>query len=96
MKCSFCSYSHKPDNPQLLRAHAELDIIEGKTRDIIPVVVWREGEFWLVEKAEDGEGVFSIGIVDSRPTIEDKEEIRKRKNYDSLVVKEEEEEKEEK
>lgn len=95
MRCNFCSYSHKPDNPQLLRAHAELDIIEGKTRDIIPVVVWREGEFWLVEKAADGETVFPIGIIDPRPVEESEEEIQKRKEYDALVTKEEDREEEE-
>jgi hypothetical protein len=95
MRCSFCSYSHKPDNPQLLRAHAELDIIEGRTNNSIPVVVWRDGEFWLIEKAKDGEAIFPIGIIDPRPAEESEEELEKRRAYDALVTIEEEEEKKE-
>jgi hypothetical protein len=64
MKCSFCTYEHKPDNLSLLKSHAEADILEGTTRGIIPVVVWRDGEFFLVEKAEDKEPAFGIGITD--------------------------------
>ena len=66
MKCSFCSYNHKPENPFILKAHAEQDIMEGKTRGIIPVVVWDDGGFLLVESA-DGRQTYNIGIVDSRP-----------------------------
>ena len=67
MRCSFCTYNHKPENPFILKAHAEQDILEGKTRGIIPVVVWDDGGFLLVEKAEEGQQTFDIGIVDSRP-----------------------------
>jgi hypothetical protein len=91
MKCSFCSYNHKPDNPQFLKAHAELDILEGKTGGVVPVVVWRDGEFLLVSKENDGETVYSIGLVDPRPLVEDEETIRKRREYDASVTKEEEE-----
>lgn len=70
MKCSFCTYDHKPENPFILKAHAEQDILEGKTRGIIPVVVWRDGAFVLVEAAEDGEQLYDIGIIDSRPVEE--------------------------
>jgi len=65
MKCSFCTYNHKPENPFILKAHAEQDILWGKTRGIIPVVVWRDGGFVLVESAEEGEQLYDIGIVDS-------------------------------
>jgi len=70
MRCSFCTYDHKPENPFILKAHAEQDILEGKTRGIIPVAVWRDGGFLLVVKAEDGEQIYEIGIVDSRPVEE--------------------------
>ena len=70
MKCSFCTYNHKPENPFILKAHAEQDILEGKTRGIIPVVVWDDGGFLLVESA-DGRQTYDIGIVDSRPKIEE-------------------------
>ena len=67
MRCSFCTYNHKPENPFILKAHAEQDILEGKTRGIIPVVVWDDGGFLLVESAEEGQRIYDIGIVDSRP-----------------------------
>ena len=67
MRCSFCTYNHKPENPFILKAHAEQDILEGKTRGIIPVVVWEDGGFLLVELAEEGQRIYDIGIVDSRP-----------------------------
>jgi hypothetical protein len=66
MRCSFCTYNHKPENPFILKAHAEQDIMEGKTRGIIPLVVWDDGGFLLVEAAEDGQQTYDIGIVDSR------------------------------
>ena len=71
MRCSFCTYNHKPENPFILKAHAEQDILEGKTRGIIPVVIWEDGGFLLVESAEEGERTYDIGIVDSRPKIEE-------------------------
>ena len=69
MRCSFCTYNHKPENPFILKAHAEQDILEGKTRGIIPVVVWDDGGFLLAESA-DGRDTYDIGIVDSRPVEE--------------------------
>ena len=71
MRCSFCTYNHKPENPFILKAHAEQDILEGKTRGIIPVVVWDDGGFLLVESAEEGQQTYDIGIVDSRPKFEE-------------------------
>lgn len=70
MRCSFCTYEHKPDSPSLLRSHAEEDIIQGVTRGIIPVVVWRDDGFLLVETAEDDERIYEIGIIDPRPVEE--------------------------
>jgi ClpP class serine protease len=70
MRCSFCTYGQKPENLFLLKAHAEQEIFEGNTRGIIPVVVWKDGEFYLVEKAKDGEQVYEIGIIDPRPKEE--------------------------
>jgi hypothetical protein len=43
--------------------------MEGKTRGIIPVVVWDDGGFLLVESA-NGRQTYDIGIVDSRPVEE--------------------------
>jgi hypothetical protein len=86
MRCSFCTYNHKPENPFILKAHAEQDILEGRTRGIIPVVIWEDGGFLLVESAKEGQHIYDIGIVDSRPKIEedlgfepfpDEEEVKK-------------------
>ena len=71
MKCSFCTYDHKPENPFILKAHAEQDILEGRTQGEIPVVVWRDGGFVLVREADVDERVYDIGIVDSRPVVEE-------------------------
>ena len=71
MRCSFCTYNHKPENPFILKAHAEQDILEGRTRGIIPVVIWENGGFLLVESAEEGQHIYDIGIVDSRPKVEE-------------------------
>jgi hypothetical protein len=70
MRCSFCTYNHKPENPFILKAHAEQDILEGKTRGVIPVVIWDDGGFLLVESAGEGQQTYDIGIVDSRPVEE--------------------------
>jgi len=71
MKCSFCTYNHKPENPFILKAHAEQDILEGVTRGIIPSVVWRDGEFTLTLTPAEDEQTYDMGIVDSRPKPEE-------------------------
>ena len=70
MKCTFCTYDYTPDNFPMLKAHAEKDILEGITRGIIPVVVWRDGTFILVKEAESNDRVFDIDIVDPRPVFD--------------------------
>jgi hypothetical protein len=89
MKCSFCTYSQKPESLYLLKLHAEQDIFEGATRGVIPVAVWRDGEFLLVEKAKEDEQVYEIGIVDPRPVEEPD------LNFEPIPDEEEEEEMEE-
>lgn len=69
MKCTFCTYSHKPDNPLLMKAHAELEMLENNTGGVFPVVVWRDGEFTLVKEAEEGEQTFFLNIFDRRPGV---------------------------
>jgi hypothetical protein len=67
MKADFSSWAHKPENPVILKAYAEVAILEGVTRGIIPSVVWRDGEFTLTLTPQEGEQTYDMGIVDSRP-----------------------------
>lgn len=67
MKADFSNWTHKPENPVFLKAYAEVAILEGITRDIIPTVVWRDGEFTLTLTPQEGEQTYDMGIVDSRP-----------------------------
>jgi hypothetical protein len=84
MKADFSTWQHKPDNPSLLKAYAELAIMEGLTGDIIPKVVWRDGELTLTLNPEEGEQVYEYHFEDRRPKAEEEE----------LVAPAEEEEKE--
>jgi hypothetical protein len=67
MKADFSNWAHKPENPVILKAYAEVAILEGVTRGIIPSVVWRDGEFTLTLTPQEGEQTYDMGIVDSRP-----------------------------
>jgi hypothetical protein len=70
MKSDFSTWAHKPENPVILKAYAEVAILEGVTRGIIPSVVWRDGEFTLTLTPQEGENIYDMGIVDSRPVEE--------------------------
>lgn len=71
MKCSFCLYEHKPDNFITLKAHAEEHITNDETRGGIPVVVWRDREFILIEKAEKEEKIYDIFITDPKGLVQE-------------------------
>lgn len=73
MKADFSTWQHKPDNPAMLKAYAELAIMEGLTGDIIPKVVWRDGELTLTLNPEEGEQVYEYYFEDRRPKIEEDE-----------------------
>jgi hypothetical protein len=64
MKCSFCTYDHQPTNPNLLKAHAELELLEGKTNGKVPQVVFRDGDFLIVEEPLEGEQTYFFNILD--------------------------------
>ena len=70
MKADFSNWAHKPENPVILKAYAENALLEGVTRGIIPLVVWRDGEFTLTLTPKEGEQIYDLGIVDSRPKPE--------------------------
>ena len=90
MKADFSNWSHKPENPTLLRAYAENALLEGATRGIVPVVVWRGGEATLTLTPQEGEQIYDFGIVDRR-VVEIPEEVREALDaYDDAVTAEEE------
>ena len=66
MKADFSTWKHNPDNPALLKAYAELAIMEGLTGDIIPKVVWRDGELTLTLNPEEGEQTYEYIFEDRR------------------------------
>ncbi len=72
MKADFSTWQHKPENPNILKAYAELAIMEGLTGDIIPKVVWRDGELTLTLEPKEGEQVYEYTFIDYR--IKDEEE----------------------
>jgi hypothetical protein len=66
MKADFSTWKHNPDNPALLKAYAELAIMEGLTGDTIPKVVWRDGELTLTLNPEEGEQTYEYIFEDRR------------------------------
>jgi hypothetical protein len=69
----------------LLKAYAELAIMEGLTGDIIPKVVWRDGELTLTLNPEEGEQTYEYIFEDRRV----KEEIiQEEAQEDSLETEE--------
>ena len=90
MKADFSNWNHKPENPVFLRAYAENALLEGITRGIVPVVVWRDGEATLTLTPQEGEQIYDFGIVDRR-VVEIPEEVKEALDaYDDAVTAEEE------
>ncbi len=90
MKADFSNWRHKPENPVFLKAYAENALLEGVTRGIVPVVVWRDGEATLTLTPQEGEQIYDFGIVDHRVEKLTDEMIEKLKAYDEAVTVEEE------
>jgi hypothetical protein len=90
MKADFSNWSHKPENPTLLRAYAENALLEGATRGIVPVVVWRDGEATLTLTPQEGEQIYDFGIVDRRVVKIPEEVLEALEAYDDAVTAEEE------
>jgi hypothetical protein len=90
MKADFSNWNHKPENPVFLKAYAENALLEGITRGIVPVVVWRDGEATLTLTPQEGEQIYDFGIVDRR-VVEIPEEVKEALDaYDDAVTAEEE------
>lgn len=91
MKADFSNWTHKPENPIFLKAYAENALLEGATRGIVPVVVWRDGEATLTLTPQEGEQIYDFGIVDRR-VVEIPEEVKKAlEAYDEIATAGEEE-----
>jgi hypothetical protein len=90
MKADFSNWNHKPENPVFLKAYAENALLEGVTRGIVPVVVWRDGEATLTLTPQEGEQIYDFGIVDRRVVEIPEEVIEALEAYDDAVTAEEE------
>jgi hypothetical protein len=90
MKADFSNWNHKPENPVFLKAYAENALLEGITRGIVPVVVWRDGEATLTLTPQEGEQIYDFGIVDRRVIEIPEEVIEALEAYDEAVTAEEE------
>jgi hypothetical protein len=67
MKC-LCGYQQSPNNAKVLAAHVQDCMHDGVCKDIeMPEVVWRDGEFTVVAKANDGERTYDLGLVRHTP-----------------------------
>jgi len=62
MKSDFSNWTHRPENPVILKAYAESAIVEGLTGGQIPKVVWRDGEATLTLAPKDGEQTYNFNI----------------------------------
>jgi len=62
MKADFSNWTHRPENPVILKAYAESAIVEGLTGGQIPKVVWRDGEATLTLAPKDGEQTYDFNI----------------------------------
>jgi hypothetical protein len=91
MKADFSNWNHKPENHVILKAYAENALLEGATRGIVPVVVWRDGEATLTLTPQEGEQIYDFGIVDRRVVEIPEEVIEALEAYDEAVTAEEEE-----
>lgn len=66
MKCiDGCGYQQKPDNLNSLVRHIEECLTEGVCQRLKkdPFVIWKDGEFSVVEKVTKKDRVFSINLI---------------------------------
>ena len=70
MKCiESCGYQTKPDNINTLKAHLEDCLANGACKGLKkePTIVWRDGEFAVVEKVGKKEQVFAVSLIKKKP-----------------------------
>ena len=76
MKADFSTWTHSPENVQLLKAYAELAVMEGLCGDAIPKIVWRDGELTLTLNPKEDEQTYEpVVIIDRRKKPEEEELI---------------------
>ena len=64
MKClDSCGFNHMPNNAFVLAMHMSDCDLDGPLKDVPePAVVWRDGTFTVVRKAEPGEQTYDVGF----------------------------------
>ena len=64
MKClPDCGFNHMPNNVFILAMHMSDCDLDGPLKDVAePAVVWRDGTFTVVRKAEAGEHTYDVGF----------------------------------
>jgi hypothetical protein len=66
MKCiDGCGYNQKPDNLDTLARHIEECLVDGVCQKLKkdPYVVWKDGEFSVVEKVTKKDKIFPITLI---------------------------------
>jgi len=66
MKCTEdCGYKAKPDNLDVIKAHVEECMRSGALRRLKkdPVILWKDGEFTVAEKALKKDRVFDVTFI---------------------------------
>ena len=70
MKClEDCGYRAKPDNLDILKAHLEECLRSGASRRLKkdPLIIWKDGEFTVAEKATKKDRVFDVQLIKKEP-----------------------------
>lgn len=77
MKClPECNYTELPNNTHALRRHMEVCSIDGALKTVKnPDVVWRDGEFVVVRKAEEGEQTYNSDVRFIKPALPEEETV---------------------
>ncbi len=66
MKADFSTWTHHPENVQVLKAYAELAVMEGLCGDNVPKIVWRDGELTLTLNPKEDEQIYEPVIIQDR------------------------------
>jgi len=84
MKCiEDCGYKSKPDNLDVLKSHLEECLRSGASRRLKkdPVIIWKDGEFTVAEKATKKDRVFNVELVKKEPIQLTDDMIKKPSDY---------------
>jgi len=84
MKCiEDCGYRAKPDNLDILKSHLEECLRSGASRGLKkdPVIIWKDGEFTVAEKATKKDRVFDVQLTKKEPVKLTEDLIKKPSDY---------------